>query len=117
MRAEHSYLCIIHTRATPTAGLGVERLNEVRRVGVSESANLASPSIIFEQEVFLRWHPVAPGEMPPESGTVLVAFSDGSVESYPISDEDIDLGVIRCGHEVGQYWAYSIPHPDFDIID
>jgi len=55
--------------------------------------------------------------MPSEADTVLVAFSDGSVESYPISDEDISLGVIRCGHEVGQYWAYSIPHPDFDIID
>jgi hypothetical protein len=55
--------------------------------------------------------------MPSEADTVLVAFSDGSVESYPISDEDIDVGVIRCGREVGQYWAYSIPHPDFDIID
>ena len=97
--------------------MGVERLDEVRSVGVYGSANLASSSVKHEQEVHIKWHPVEPGEMPAEADTVLVAFSDGSVESYPISDEDIDLGVIRCGHEVGQYWAYSIPHPDFDIID
>ena len=97
--------------------MGVERLDEVRSVGVHRNANLVSPSVKYEQEVHIKWHPIEPGEMPSEAGTVLVAFSDGSVESYPISDEDISLGVIRCGHEVGQYWAYSIPHPDFDIID
>ena len=52
------------------------------------------------------------GEMPREAGTYLAAFSDGTVESYPMDDTDIGDGEIRAGAETGLYWAHSIPHPD-----
>ena len=42
----------------------------------------------------------------------MVAFSDGTVESYPMDDTDIGDGEIRAGAETGLYWAHSIPHPD-----
>ena len=66
----------------------------------------------MEQTVTIKWNPVAFGEMPREAGTYLVAFSDGTVESYPMDDTDIGDGEIRVGAEKGQYWAYSIPHPE-----
>jgi hypothetical protein len=66
----------------------------------------------MEQTVTIRWNRVTFGEMPREAGTYLVAFSDGTVESYPMDDSDIGDGEIRAGAEKGQYWAYSIPHPD-----
>jgi hypothetical protein len=66
----------------------------------------------MRQIVGIEWYPVAFGEMPSEAGTYLVAFSDGSVESYPMDDRDINDGEIRCGNTTGQYWAHSPPHPD-----
>lgn len=66
----------------------------------------------MDQTVTIRWKPVAFGEMPREAGTYLVAFSDGTVESYPMDDVDIGDGEIRAGTEKGVYWAHSIPHPD-----
>jgi hypothetical protein len=50
--------------------------------------------------------------MPEEEGTYLVAFSDGTVESYPMDSDDIVTGTIRAGAAKGLYWAESIPHPD-----
>jgi len=50
--------------------------------------------------------------MPGEERTVLVAFDDMSVESWPLTVEDILDGEIRAGRSMGLYWADSIPHPD-----
>lgn len=66
----------------------------------------------MDQTVTIRWRPITFGEMPREAGTYLVAFSDGTVESYPMDDSDIGDGEIRAGAEKGLYWAHSIPHPD-----
>lgn len=66
----------------------------------------------MNQTVTIDWFPVAYGEMPREEGTYLVAFSDNTVESYPIEQRDIQDGEIRVGSVHGQYWARGIPHPD-----
>lgn len=66
----------------------------------------------MDQTVTITWTPVAFGQMPREAGTYLVAFTDGTVESYPMDDKDIGDGEIRAGAEKGLYWAHSIPHPD-----
>jgi hypothetical protein len=50
--------------------------------------------------------------MPAEEKTVLVAFDDMTVESWPLTASDIMDGEIRAGHSMGLYWADSIPHPD-----
>jgi len=52
------------------------------------------------------------GNMPAEEKTVLVAFDDMTVESWPLTATDIMDGEIRAGHSMGLYWADSIPHPD-----
>ena len=67
----------------------------------------------MEQIVRLLWTPVGPGEMPHDPGLYLVAFSDGTVESYPIEPGEINAGVIRSGNLVGEYWALNIEHPDY----
>lgn len=66
----------------------------------------------MKQLIGIEWYPVAFGDMPADEGTYLVAFSDGSVESYPMDCRDIDTGQIRSGNTFGQFWAYSPPHPD-----
>lgn len=66
----------------------------------------------MEQIVRLLWRPVAPGEMPHDPGLYLVAFSDGTVESYPMESGEINDGVIRSGNLRGEYWALNIRHPD-----
>ena len=52
--------------------------------------------------------------MPKNERTVLVAFDDMTVESWPLTFSDIMDGEIRAGHSMGLYWADSIPHPDED---
>jgi hypothetical protein len=66
----------------------------------------------MEQIVRLLWSPVALGEMPHEPGLYLVAFSDGTVETYPMEPGEINTGVIRSGNLKGEYWALNIGHPD-----
>lgn len=66
----------------------------------------------MEQIVAIHWYPVAYGEMPEAEGTYLVAFSDGSVESYPMGTKDIKDGEIHCGGALGEWWTDGIPHPD-----
>jgi len=66
----------------------------------------------MKQLVGIDWYPIAFGEMPSEEGTYLVAWDDGSVESYPMDDRDINDGEIRSGNAKGLYWAEPIPHPD-----
>lgn len=66
----------------------------------------------MEQIVRLLWSPVAPGEMPHEPGLYLVAFSDGTVETYPMEPGEIGVGKIRSGNLTGEYWALNIGHPD-----
>jgi len=63
------------------------------------------------QTVHIKWHPIDFGTMPEEEGTYLVAWSDGTVESYPMDSRDITDGEIRSGSIVGVYWAEGIPHP------
>jgi hypothetical protein len=66
------------------------------------------------QVVGIQWYPVQPGNMPKNERTVLVAFDDMTVESWPLTFSDIMDGEIRAGHSMGLYWADSIPHPDED---
>lgn len=64
-----------------------------------------------KQIITIDWYPIAFGEMPDAEGTYLVAFSDGTVESYPMDHRDIKDGEVRCGQCVGEFWAQSPPHP------
>ena len=64
------------------------------------------------QVVEVEWHVLRQGNMPKEERTVLVAFDDMTVESWPLTTNDIMDGEIRAGHSMGLYWADSIPHPD-----
>ena len=64
------------------------------------------------QVVNIEWHPIEMGNMPQEEKTVLVAFDDMTVESWPLTTNDILDGEIRAGHSMWLYWADSIPHPD-----
>jgi hypothetical protein len=66
----------------------------------------------MRQVAVIHWNRIAAGDMPDEQGTYLVAFSDGTVESYPMDSDDIVTGSIRAGAAKGLYWAESIPHPD-----
>jgi len=66
------------------------------------------------QVVGIQWYPVRPGNMPKNERTVLVAFDDMTVESWPLTFSDIMDGEIRAGHSMGLYWADSIPHPEED---
>ena len=54
------------------------------------------------QVVNIKWHAIEVGNMPGEERTVLVAFDDMSVESWPLTVEDILDGEIRAGrrHDV-----------------
>lgn len=67
------------------------------------------------QVVGIQWYPVRPGNMPKNERTVLVAFDDMTVESWPLTYSDIMDGEIRAGHSMGLYWADSIPHPEEDF--
>lgn len=64
------------------------------------------------QTAHIKWNPIGFGTMPDEEGTYLIAWSDGTVESYPMDHRDITDGEVRSGNAVGIYWANSIPHPD-----
>jgi hypothetical protein len=66
------------------------------------------------QAVQIEWHPVRPGLMPKQEGTYLIAFDDMTVETYPLTTDDIMDGEVRAGRSIGLYWATSIPHPDED---
>lgn len=60
----------------------------------------------------LSWTPIAKGQMPQTEGDYLVAWSDGSVESYPISKSDIDSAKVASEDMFGQYWTEHPLHPD-----
>ena len=64
-----------------------------------------------KQIITIDWYPIAFGEMPDAEGTYFVAFSDGTVESYPMDHRDIKDGEVMCGQCVGEFWAQSPPHP------
>jgi hypothetical protein len=66
------------------------------------------------QVVNIEWHVIEAGNMPQEEKTVLVAFDDSTVESWPLTVNDIMDGEVRAGRSMGLYWAESIPHPDED---
>lgn len=63
------------------------------------------------QTVTIDWHPVEQGSMPRNEGSYLVAFDDGAVETYPMSDQDIKRGEVRDGQTHGLLWAAGIPSP------
>jgi len=63
------------------------------------------------QTVTIDWRPVEQGSMPRNEGSYLVAFNDGAVETYPMSDNDIKRGVITDGSSHGLYWAEGLPSP------
>ena len=51
------------------------------------------------QEIVIEWHPIE--TLPKKEGTYLIAFDDESVETYPISQADIDTGTIMAGYSKG----------------
>ena len=63
------------------------------------------------QTVTIDWRPVEQGSMPRHEGNYLVAFDDGAVETYPMSDQDIKRGEVRDGQTHGLLWAEGIPSP------
>ena len=63
------------------------------------------------QTVTIDWRPVEQGRMPRQEGTYLVAFDDGAVETYPMSEQDIKRGVVTDGQSHGLYWAEGLPSP------
>lgn len=63
------------------------------------------------QTVTIDWQPVVQGSMPRHEGTYLVAFDDGAVETYPMSDQDIKRGIITDGSSHGLLWAQGLPSP------
>lgn len=66
---------------------------------------------VMLQTVVIDWKPIEVGSMPREAGTYLVAFDDGAVETYPLTDADIHAGIVRDGYTIGVLWAYLIPTP------
>lgn len=66
----------------------------------------------MRQIAVIEWKNIEPGGMPADVGTFLVAFNDGTVESYPIDSRDLEAGEIKAGAASGTYWANPIPHPD-----
>lgn len=62
------------------------------------------------QQVTIEWSEF--DVMPARAGEYLVAFSDGTVETYPISDADIQRKAVRDGYTRGILWAQPIPAPD-----
>ena len=65
-----------------------------------------------DQTVHIKWFTF---DTPPkEPGTYLVAFEDYTVESYPISSDDILTGRVTDGRVIGVYWAHSFESPDAD---
>ena len=64
------------------------------------------------QTITIHWKPVDINEMPSDEGTYLVAFDDGTVESYPMSQGDLICGEIRAGGARGIYGAESPPYPN-----
>ena len=65
----------------------------------------------MNQTVSIKWYNIGLGDMPEEGGTYLVAWDDGTVESYPFDLRDIQSGTVTSGRVRGLYWARSIPHP------
>ena len=66
----------------------------------------------MRQIAVIEWKNIEPGAMPKDAGTFLVAFDDGTVESYPMDSQDLKAGQIRAGAACGTYWANPIPHPN-----
>ncbi len=63
----------------------------------------------MKQKVTIRWYEMA---LPPdEEGTYLVAFDDGTVETYPMSEKDIQTATVTDGYSKGIYWAYTFKGP------
>ena len=65
----------------------------------------------LRQMVVIEWYSIADG-MPETEGTYLVAFTDGTVETYPIEQDQINAGDIRDGNIHGVWWARCLSYPD-----
>jgi len=65
----------------------------------------------IRQTVVIEWYSIA-DEMPEVEGTYLVAFTDGSVETYPIEQDQINAGSVKDGNIHGVYWAKCLSSPD-----
>ena len=88
----------------PVGGIGLNLVEWYIQLSTAPMGGL------MYQSVTINWHPIEFGEMP-EHGTYLVAWDDGTVESYPFDDRDIQDGEIRSGSTKGLYWADPLPHP------
>lgn len=66
----------------------------------------------MRQIAVIEWRPIEIGGMPDDEGTYLVAFTDGTVESFPMDQDDLAHGQIQAGAARGIYWAMPIPHPN-----
>lgn len=64
---------------------------------------------IMRQTITIEWNSME--TMPKEEGTYLVAFDDGYVETYPMSEQDLRTGIIQDGYSRGVLWAFPIMAP------
>ncbi len=63
----------------------------------------------MNQTVVIEWKTL--DDMPEIEGNYLVAFDDGTVETFPISYREMVTGVIQDGNVRGILWANNIGHP------
>ncbi len=68
-----------------------------------------APLEMMKQTVVIEWHDMK--TMPSEEGTYLVAFDDGAVETYPMSERDLKTGNIQDGYSRGVLWALPLTAP------
>ena len=68
-----------------------------------------APLEVVKQTVVINWHDMS--VMPETEGTYLVAFDDGAVETYPMSEQDLKTRVIQDGYSRGVLWALPITAP------
>lgn len=65
----------------------------------------------IRQAVVIEWYSIA-DQMPETEGTYLVAFTDGTVETYPIEQDQINAGSVKDGNIHGVYWSRCLSYPD-----
>lgn len=83
-----------------------------QRLTITYATSVIERGKNMNQLVRIKWNPIEFGSMPEEEGTYLIAWNDGTVESYPMDHKDITDGEIKSGSVFGVYWAEGIPHPD-----
>lgn len=64
-----------------------------------------------EERLKPTWHQWSE-ERPPEPGTYLTYWSDDTIETFPLDEEDIEEEFITCCNEILLYWAHNVERPE-----